>query len=172
MDTERKIYGLLETVEEQQKSLKIAAAALDQTREAIGLLVDEVREAAAAGGSTGASQALEQAGLLVAEAAGPTIAELKQVAASAAIVQSHFRSAAAWATWQQFAIVVAGCVSLVLAMWVAVAWQRQELTELKDQKAAVEAQIATMQTTVDELGRQGGKIKFNVCGNANASWSM
>jgi len=29
MDTERKIYGLLETVEQQQKSLNIAAAALE-----------------------------------------------------------------------------------------------------------------------------------------------
>ena len=32
MDTERKIYGLLETVEQQQKNLNIAAAALEATR--------------------------------------------------------------------------------------------------------------------------------------------
>ena len=32
MDTERKIYGLLETVEQQQKSLNIAAEALEATR--------------------------------------------------------------------------------------------------------------------------------------------
>jgi len=81
MDTERKIYGLLETVEQQQKSLSIAAQALDQTRQAIGLLVDEVKEASAAGASAGAAQALENAGMLVADAAGPTIAELKRVAA-------------------------------------------------------------------------------------------
>jgi hypothetical protein len=30
-------------------------------------------------------------------------------------------------------------------------WQRQELTELRDQKAALEAQIAPLQSTVDEL---------------------
>ena len=172
MDTERKIYGLLETVEQQQKSLEIAAAALDQTRQAIGLLVDEVREAAAAGGSTGASQALEQAGLLIAEAAGPTIADLRQVAASAAIVQSKFRSAAAWVAWQHLAMVVAGCVSLILAVWVAVAWQREELTQIRDQKAALEGEIATMQTTVDELGQKGGKIKFNVCGDAKRKCVM
>jgi len=69
MDTERKIYGLLETVEQQQKSLTIAAQALDQTRQAIGLLVDEVKEASAAGASAGAAQALENAGMLIAEAA-------------------------------------------------------------------------------------------------------
>ena len=109
MDTERKIYGLLETVEQQQKSLQIAAEALDQTRHAIALLVEEVQEAAAAGASAGAAQALEQAGLLIAEAAKPTINELKQVTASAARVQYQFQKAAAWATWKHFALVAGGC---------------------------------------------------------------
>ncbi len=165
MDTERKIYGLLETVEQQQKSLQIAAEALDQTRHAIALLVEEVQEAAAAGASAGAAQALEQAGLLIAEAAKPTINELKQVTASAAQVQYQFQKVAAWATWKHFALVAGGCLVLLLGVWIAVAAQRAELTELKDQKAALEAQITTLQSTVAELARQGGRIKFNVCGN-------
>jgi hypothetical protein len=70
MDTERKIYGLLETVEQQQKNLNIAAAALEATRQAIAGLIGEVQKASAAGASAGAAQALEQAGLLVTEAAG------------------------------------------------------------------------------------------------------
>jgi prefoldin subunit 5 len=166
MDTERKIYGLLETVEQQQKSIEIAAAALDQTHRAIGQLVDEVREASAAGASAGAAQALEQAGLLVAEAAGPTIAEFQQVAASAAGVEAKFRKAAAWVTWQHLSMVASGCASLVLAVWVAVAWQRQALTEIRDQKAALEGQIATLQVTVEQLAKAGGKIKFDQCGDA------
>jgi hypothetical protein len=165
MDTERKIYGLLETVEQQQKSLSIAAQALDQTRQAIGLLVDEVKEASAAGASAGAAQALENAGMLIAEAAGPTIAELKRTVATAAGVESQLRRAAAWGTWRQLWMVAAGCVSLVIAVWVAVAWQRNELTEIEAQKSALEGQIATMQATVEELAAKGGKIKFGVCGN-------
>jgi hypothetical protein len=164
MDTERKIYGLLETVEQQQKSLAVAAEALDQTRHAIGLLVEEVQEAAATGASAGAAHSLEQAGLVIAEAAKPTIAELKQVAASAAQVQYQFQKAAAWATWKHFALIAGGCLTLLLGVWIAVAAQRAELTELKDQKAALEGEIVTLQSTVAELARQGGRIKFNVCG--------
>src|ERR1035438_7526012 len=137
MDTERKIYGLLETVEQQQKSLEIAAQALEATRAALRTLVDEIHSAATHGASAAAAQAVAD---LVA-------------------------GAAAWVTWQYLALVAAGCASLVLAVWVAVSWQRQELTELRDQKAALEAQIAPLQSTVDELVQKGGKIKFNVCGN-------
>ena len=54
--------------------------------------------------------------------------------ASAAQVQSKFRRATAWVTWQYLALVAAGCASLVLAVWVAVSWQRQELTELRIKK--------------------------------------
>lgn len=164
MDIERKIYGLLETVEQQQKSLEIAAAALDQTRQAIGLLVEEVQEAAATGASAGATHALEQAQLLIAEAAKPTIAEFKQVAASAIQVRNQFQRAAAWATWKHFALVAGGCLILLLGVWVAVAAQRAELTDLKNQKVALEGEIATLQSSVAELARQGGRIKFNVCG--------
>jgi prefoldin subunit 5 len=165
MDVERKIYGLLETVEQQQKSLSIAAQALDQTRHTIGLLVDEVKEASAAGASAGAAQALEQAGMLVAEAAAPTIAELRQAASSAPRIESRLRRAVLVASWQPFALVVTGCAALVLAVWVAVAWQRNELAEIQDQKSALEGQIAALQATVEELAAKGGKIKFNVCGN-------
>jgi hypothetical protein len=164
MDAERKIYGLLETVEQQQKSLEIAARALDQTRDAIALLVDEVREASAAGANAGVAQALEQAGLLIAEAAGPTITELKQTAGLVASSQAKFRRTAVLAAWQPFALVAAGCAVLVLAVWIAVAWQRQELGELRDQRAALETEIATMQAAVSELAAKGGRIKFSACG--------
>lgn len=164
MDTERKIYGLLETVEQQQKSLDIAAQALEATRKAIVLLVDEVREASAAGASAGAAQALEQAGLLIAEAAGPTITELKQTAGLVAGAQAKFRRTAVLATWQPLAMVGAGCAVLVLAVWIAVAWQRQELADIRHQKASLEGEITTLQTTVEKLAQTGGRIKFNVCG--------
>jgi len=59
MDTERKIYGLLETVEQQQKSLEIAAQALEATRVALRTLVDEIHSAA----TQGASGAAHAAGL-------------------------------------------------------------------------------------------------------------
>ena len=162
MDTERKIYGLLETVEQQQKNLEIAAQALEATREALRTLVDEIHSAATHGANVAAAQAVAE---LVAGAAAPTVKHLNQIAASAAGVESKFRRAAAWVSWQYLALVAAGCASLVLAVWVAVSWQRQELTELRDQKTALEAQIASLQSAVDELVQKGGKIKFNVCGN-------
>ena len=148
MDTERKIYGLLETVEQQQKSLQIAAEALEATREALRTLVDEIHSAATHEANVAAAKAVAN---LVAGAAAPTVKQLNQLAASATQVESKFRRAAAWVTWQHLALVAAGCASLVLAVWVAVSWQRQELAELRDQKAALEAQIAPLQSAVDEL---------------------
>jgi len=113
MDTERKIYGLLETVEQQQKSLEIAAQALEATRAALRTLVDEIHSAATHGASVAAAQAIAE---LVAGAAAPTVKHLNQIAASAAGVESKFRRAAAWVTWQYLALVAAGCASLVLAV--------------------------------------------------------
>jgi hypothetical protein len=165
MDTERKIYGLLETVEQQQKNLNIAAAALEATRQAIAGLVGEVQKASALGAAAGATRALEQAGQLVTEAARPTIAELKQATASVAQVQSTLRRATAWVTWQYLALIAAGCAVLVIAVWIAVAWQRRELGELQAQKAALEAQIPTLQARVDALTAKGGKIALSECGN-------
>jgi hypothetical protein len=164
MDTERKIYGLLETVEQQQKNLNIAAAALDATRQAIAGLVVEVQKASALGASAGAARALEQAGQLVTEAARPTIAELKQATASVAQMQSSLRRATAWVSWQYLALIAAGCAALVLAIWIAVVWQRRELGELQDQKAALEAQMPTLQARADELTAKGAKITLSECG--------
>lgn len=165
MDTERKIYGLLETVEQQQKNLNIAASALEATRAAIAVLAREVKEASAAGASAGAAQALAKAGQLVTEGAHPAIEELKRATANVFQVQSTLRRTAAWVTWQYLALIAAGCATLVLSVWISVAWQRQELGELQDQKAALEAQIPTLQATLDELAAKGGKIKFGECGN-------
>ena len=61
-------------------------------------------------------------------------------------------------------MVGAGCAVLVLAVWIAVAWQRQELADIRHQKASLEGQITTLQTTVEKLAQTGGRIKFNVCG--------
>ena len=131
MDTERKIYGLLETVEQQQKNLNIAAAALEATRQAIAGLTGEVQKASASGASAGAAQALAQAGQLVTEAARPTIAELKQVTASVGQMQSTLRRATAWVSWQYLALIAAGCAAFVLSVWIADAWQRRELGEFR-----------------------------------------
>ena len=80
MDTERKIYGLLETVEQQQKSLKIAAAALEATR--AGVADSSMRSIRPR--LRGERRRRPGGRELVAEAAGPTIAELKQATASVA----------------------------------------------------------------------------------------
>ena len=80
MDTERKIYGLLETVEQQQKSLQIAAEALEATREALRTLVDEIHSAATHEANVAAAKAVAN---LVAGAAAPTVKQLNQIAASA-----------------------------------------------------------------------------------------
>ena len=164
MDTERKIYGLLETVEQQQKSLEIAAAALNATHEALQALVDQVQVAANKGATVGATDALENAGVLIAGAVAPTVAKLHQVTAAATGLETKFRKAAAWVTWKYLLIVAVGCASVVLVAWTAVGWQRYEVAQLSAQKTALQNDIATLQGTVDSLAKKGGRIRLTTCG--------
>lgn len=161
MDTERRIYGLLETVETQQKGLQVAAEALDATRATLNSLLREIQTAAARSASDAAQRALQN---LMAGAAAPVMKQLDQVAARAAGVETTLKRAAAWTSWRQLSMVAAGCAALVMAVWIAVAWQRDELTQLQGQKTDLEGQITSMQATVAELAEKGGKIKFSECG--------
>ena len=164
MDTERRIYGLLETVEQQQKSIEVAAAALAATREELRALVSQVQAAASKGATVGATDALENAGALVAGAAGPMLRQLDQTITAATGLEWKFKRAAAWVTWKHVLMVSVGCASLVLVAWIAVWWQRYEVTLLTAQKVALHTDIIAMQATADELAKKGGRIRVIACG--------
>jgi hypothetical protein len=59
---------------------------------------------------------------------------------------------------------IKGTPAWVLSVWIAVAWQRRELGELQDQKAALEPQIPIVQATADQLTAKGAKITLSECG--------
>ena len=62
--------------------------------------------------------------------------------------------------WRHLAMAAAGCTSLVLAVWVDVSRQFQELPEPRNQKAALKAQVAPLQSAPNDLLQRGGRIKM------------
>ena len=67
-------------------------------------------------------------------------------------------------------IVIAGLTLALLSalgfglLWASLTWQRHELTELTEQRAAIEADIAEMKVNAAELATKGARIKITDCG--------
>jgi hypothetical protein len=80
------------------------------------------------------------------------------------------RRAMKWFSYRWFFITLATLAGLsalgFFMIWVSLTWQRDEVNGLLKQRAGLEAEIATLQATVEELAAKGGKIKFSVCGDA------
>ena len=89
---------------------------------------------------------------------------LHEAATAATGLEARFRKAATWVTWKHLLMVAVGCASVVLAAWIAVGWQRYEVTQLSAQKAALQTDIATMRATVDSLAKKSGRIRLTTCG--------
>lgn len=74
-------------------------------------------------------------------------------------------------TRRQFTIVtataIAGVVLIFLSVWVALAWQRSEITRLAQEKADLRGEIATMTAVSQKMQARGLAIDFRKCKDAN-----
>jgi hypothetical protein len=142
MDSEQTLFGLMTVAQEQQAlvtralaGLVAQQAALDRSQAALG----EVRTQ------------IEQ---LVATAAGDVRGQLQGAVKGFGV---------------QWALLAAGtsagvlCVLLLFA-WGLVAWERQQIDALGDQKAALQQDVADLEAHVTALEKKGGRIKLDVCG--------
>ena len=56
---------------------------------------------------------------------------------------------------------------VVFGVWVALAWQRSEITSLEQQKVDLRGEIATMESVAQNMRAQGLKIELGDCKEAN-----
>jgi len=69
-----------------------------------------------------------------------------------------------WFSFKWMALIAAGFVGMCGLAWVSVWWQRYQVNVLTVQKAALEADIAEMQSNAAELAKKGGRVRTRTCG--------
>jgi hypothetical protein len=78
------------------------------------------------------------------------------------------RGAMKWFSYRWIVIVGLSLVGLgalaVGLIWGSLTWQRHEVTELTEQRTAIEADIAEMRVNAEALAKKGARIKIVDCG--------
>ncbi len=78
------------------------------------------------------------------------------------------RGAMKWFSYRW--VIIAGLTLATLSalgfglLWASLTWQRHELTELTEQRTAIEADIAEMKVTQAALEKKGARFKTSTCG--------
>jgi hypothetical protein len=193
MDAQQQLFGLMAVAEEHQKAVQAAlegltaervALAKDRTalaQAAAGLagVAGEVRKAAAdavpamqkaAGEAVGASVRQSLAGAsdvaakALSEAAKPVINSLSGMVQAANEAEASIKNAGAWFAWKWVAVAAGGAAGVCLVAYASLAWQLDQISILRDEKAALSADVAQLQTTVSALEKKGGRIVMTTCG--------
>lgn len=146
MDDKQLISVMIETAEQQSARSARLLVALDKATQAMEGLVPGIQKAAGEAMSVEARLAL----------AGATKAAVD--------VTSTLETAAQWFSWKVFVLAAAGLAGICLVAWASIWWPRYRITSLIEQKAALQMDVAELQTNVEALAKKGGKIKMNVCG--------
>jgi len=193
MDTQQQLFGLMTIAEEQQKAVKAAIdgltaertelakerAALTQAVAKVAGVAGDVKRAAAnavpameraAGEAVGTSVRQSLAGAsqtaanALGEAAKPVIRSLSGVVQAAQDAEGSMRSAGAWFAWKWVAVAAGGLIGVCLVAYASLAWQLHQVSILRDDRAALAADVAQMQANVSALEKKGGRIVMTTCG--------
>jgi len=110
-------------------------------------------------------------------AAGGTLREDVRIAAAAAVkeafagLQADIERARGAMKWFSYRWIVIAALTLATLsamgfglLWASLTWQRHELTELTEQRTAIEADIAEMKVTQAALAKKGARFKISTCG--------
>lgn len=192
MDTQQQLYGLIAIAEEHQQAIKIALDGLTAEREAlaheriavahaaasvagianevkraINAALPDIQSATKGAVSDSLKQVLDHTSKTAAKAfetgLSPTLDQLSQIVSTANGIESHLRKASSWLTWKVIVLFAAGLIGVCAVAYASVAWELNQATGLKKQKAALAADIAQMQTTIQALERKGGRIVMSTC---------
>lgn len=164
MDDHDKLGAMFAVMEEQQAAVQSAIAGLAQERKAMAAAIDAMKNTSGiiqkAAGGAAARAVMESIG----QAPKTATTALNQAAGALHEATEQVRSAGAWLTFKVAASVAGAGLVMVLAMYVLGRFMlpsdadRQELEQLRVEKAELEANIA-------DLNKRGAKIKLNTCGN-------
>jgi hypothetical protein len=98
------------------------------------------------------------------QAVKPVIERFAGLEQRAVRLEKTAQKAMTWFSYKWMALVAAGFAGMCAVAWGSVAYQRTEVTELTVQKAALEADIAEMQSNAAELAKKGGRVRTRTCG--------
>ena len=120
----------------------------------------------AAGEAVGASVrqtlagASDEAVKALSAAAKPVIGSLSGVVQAAGEAESSLKNAGQWFAWKWVAVAGGGLVGVCLVAYAALAWQLHQVSSLREEKTALQANVA-------ELEKKGGRIRLDKCGPDN-----
>lgn len=190
MDQTQLLGTLLSLVEEQtqtnaqlQSALRAQIIALSEATKVANQTVDAVKQAAKdvnpavkigaenavkAGVGESLSGIAEETKTAFDEALKPIIGDLAGAARSANQVEEKLNRVKDSFGWK-WALVVGGTALALVAVisifaWGAVWYQRYQIEQLSAQKVALTSEVADLEANVNQLAKQGGKIKIADCG--------
>ena len=168
MNTEDLIGVLLATADEQQKTVeglieltKRQQGELVKAGPALRAAVVEAVHLELRGVASTASDATTYAMKPAMERLEAASSSAKKAAANVSAVTDNLR--------QRWPLIAgASCAAMLLVtlagMWGITTWQRGQVEELREQRAALVGDLATMRAQADELAAKGGRIKLSHCG--------
>ncbi len=168
-DVREQLYTAIAAAREQQKAAQAAIDGLAAERAALSAATQGIQKAVseAVAGATrqslaGASEAAVAA---MTKASTPITSGMRAVAVQAQAAAERADVASRRLGLKALAFAGACIFMVAAAAWGFVAWERHEVDDLAAQKAALQAQIAQEQTTVDALSKHAGRVRWATCGD-------
>jgi hypothetical protein len=182
MDAQQQLFGLMAVAEEQQKAVNAAIdgltaeraelakerAAVAQAAASVAGVAVEIRKAVADAVGVSVKQSLagasDAAAMALSEAVKPVIGSLSGVVQAASDAEGSLKKAGSWFAWKWVVVACGGLVGVCLVAYTSLAWQLNQVSSLREEKAALLSEIAQLQTQADKLAKLGGRAKLAECG--------
>ena len=138
------------------------AEAVPALRTAVDGAVDASVKRSLAGASDTAIEALDKA-------CEPIVKSLTGMARSASEAEGKLSRAVASFGWKSTTLAAGaatgGVAAVLLAGWMAVWWERHQVEELAEQRAALVSEVTQLQEQAEDWAKRGGKAKLEKCGD-------
>jgi hypothetical protein len=149
-----------------------SAAAVEQAAtNAAPSLQNATREAVCSAMTDSFVDASKMAVAAFKDAFKPMLSTLTSLASTIGSAKTQLHGATASFGWK-WALIASTTLASTLAVfmlsaWLAVAWQRHQVTLLGEQKAELQSDITQLQAQADMLEKKGGRITLSHCGPDN-----
>ncbi len=153
---------------QMQAAVSEASAASREVKQAGAAVVPAVNQAASNAVAGSMKRAFADiagpASSALDEAVKPVMEKFSRLAQLAFEMEKTAQHALRWFSYKWIALIAAAFVGIGAMAWASVWWQRNQVSELTEQKTALEADIAQMQINAEALAKQGARIKITDCG--------
>ncbi|MGP0054026.1 MAG: hypothetical protein ACLPQI_00545 [Steroidobacteraceae bacterium] len=153
---------------QMQAAVSEASAASREVKQAGAAVVPAVNQAASNAVTGSMKRAFADiagpASSALDEAVKPLMEKFSRLAQLAFEMEKTAQHALRWFSYKWIALIAAAFVGIGAMAWASVWWQRNQVSELTEQKTALEADIAQMQINAEALAKKGARIKITDCG--------